>query len=74
MSNAHDPMPPVQTLKQWRTRRPDFFVKRVYEWSGLKNNTYYDPSTVKRRIKKPSYSTLFHLVQVNSDVALAPLP
>jgi len=34
---ALDHLSPVQALKQWRTRRPDLFVKRVYEQSGLDN-------------------------------------
>lgn len=32
---ALDHLSPVQALKQWRTRRPDLFVKRVYEQAGL---------------------------------------
>ena len=32
---ALDHLSPVQALKQWRSRRPDVFVKRVYEQSGL---------------------------------------
>jgi hypothetical protein len=26
---------PVQALKQWRDRKPELFVKRVYEQTGL---------------------------------------
>ena len=36
---ALDHLSPVQALKQWRTRRPDLFVKRVYEQSGLDIHT-----------------------------------
>ena len=26
---------PIQALKEWQTKKPDLFVKRVYEQSGL---------------------------------------
>jgi hypothetical protein len=32
---ALDHLSPVHVLKQWRTRWPDLFVKRVYEQAGL---------------------------------------
>jgi transposase InsO family protein len=32
---ALDHLSPVQALKQWRARKPDLFVKRVYEQAGL---------------------------------------
>ena len=32
---ALDHLSPVQALKQWRTRKPELFLKRVYEQPGL---------------------------------------
>jgi transposase InsO family protein len=28
---------PIQALKQWQSKRPDLFNKRVYELTGLDN-------------------------------------
>jgi len=46
---ALDHLSPVQALKQWRTRRPDLFVKRVYEQSGLDNYAAEMPLGQKQR-------------------------